>query len=89
MLICPNADHTDGLLDITMVHEASRTKLVRLFPTVMKGTHVELDEVSTARAKSIHVECPASTSTPTATSPARCPPRSPRCPALQILRPNR
>lgn len=58
MLICPNADHADGLLDITMVHEASRTKLVRLFPTVMKGTHVNLDEVSTARAKSIHVECP-------------------------------
>lgn len=58
MLICPNADHADGLLDITMVHEASRTKLVRLFPTVMKGTHINLDEVSTARAKSIHVECP-------------------------------
>lgn len=41
-----------------MVHEASRAKLVRLFPTVMKGTHVELEQVSTARAKSIHVECP-------------------------------
>jgi diacylglycerol kinase (ATP) len=58
LLICPNADYTDGLLDITMAHTASRTKLVRLFPTVMKGTHVELDEVSTARAKTIHVECP-------------------------------
>lgn len=58
MQICPGADYTDGLLDITMVHEASRTKLVRLFPTVMKGTHVNLDEVSTARARSIHVECP-------------------------------
>ena len=58
LLICPDADPTDGLLDITMAHSASRTKLVRLFPTVMKGTHVNLDEVSTARAKSIHVECP-------------------------------
>jgi diacylglycerol kinase (ATP) len=58
LLICPNADYTDGLLDITMAHSASRTKLVRLFPTVMKGTHVDLDEVTTARAKSIHVECP-------------------------------
>ena len=58
LLICPNADPTDGLLDITMAHSASRTKLVRLFPTVMKGTHVDLDEVSTARARSIHVECP-------------------------------
>ncbi|OBH86397.1 diacylglycerol kinase [Mycobacterium sp. E2989] len=57
LLICPNADPTDGLLDITMAHSASRTKLVRLFPTVMKGTHVDLDEVTTARAKTIHVEC--------------------------------
>ncbi len=58
LLICPNADPTDGLLDITMAHSASRTKLVRLFPTVMKGTHVDLDEVTTARATSIQVECP-------------------------------
>jgi len=58
MLVCPDADHSDGLLDITMVHEASRTKLVRLFPTVMTGTHVNLDEVTTARATSVQVECP-------------------------------
>ncbi|MED5812956.1 diacylglycerol kinase [Mycolicibacterium sp. 050232] len=58
MLICPGADHADGLLDITMITSASRTRLVRLFPTVFKGTHVELDEVTTKRAKTIHVECP-------------------------------
>ena len=58
LLVCPNADYTDGLLDITMAHTASRAKLVRLFPTVLKGTHVERDEVSTARATTIHVECP-------------------------------
>jgi diacylglycerol kinase (ATP) len=58
MLICPDADHTDGLLDVTMVHSASRTKLIRLFPTVFKGTHVDLDEVTTARAREIEVDCP-------------------------------
>jgi diacylglycerol kinase (ATP) len=58
MLICPNADPTDGQLDITMVHSGSRTKLVRLFPTVFKGAHVDLDTVTTARAKSITVESP-------------------------------
>ena len=58
LLICPNADHTDGLLDITMAHSASRTRLVRLFPTVMKGTHIDLAEVSSARARTIYVECP-------------------------------
>ena len=58
MLICPTADHADGLLDITMVHSASRTKLVRLFPTVFKGTHIHLDEVKTDRAKTVTVESP-------------------------------
>jgi len=58
MLICPGADHADGLLDITMVNSGSRLKLVRLFPTIFTGTHVELDEVTTARARNIWVECP-------------------------------
>jgi diacylglycerol kinase (ATP) len=56
MLICPKADHADGLLDVTMVNSASRTRLIRLFPTVFKGTHIELDEVTTTRAKSISVD---------------------------------
>lgn len=58
MLICPDADPTDGLLDATMVASASRTKLIRLFPTVFKGTHVNLDEVRTARARTITVDSP-------------------------------
>jgi diacylglycerol kinase (ATP) len=58
MMICPNADPTDGLLDATMVASASRMRLIRLFPTVFKGTHVDLDEVRTARAKTITVDSP-------------------------------
>ncbi|MCF6390786.1 diacylglycerol kinase [Mycobacterium sp. MBM] len=58
MKICPGADPRDGLLDATMVASASRTKLIRLFPTVFKGTHVGLDEVRTARAQTITVDSP-------------------------------
>jgi diacylglycerol kinase (ATP) len=58
MLICPDADHSDGMLDVTMVQSASRAKLIRLFPTVFKGTHVNLDQVRTARAKVITVDSP-------------------------------
>ncbi|MDX1881881.1 diacylglycerol kinase [Mycolicibacterium sp. 120270] len=58
MKICPNADPTDGLLDATMVASASRTRLIRLFPTVFKGTHIGLDEVSTKRARTITVDSP-------------------------------
>ncbi len=58
MLICPNANHSDGLLDITMVRAGSRTRLIRLFPTVFKGTHVDLDAVSTERARTVTVDSP-------------------------------
>ncbi len=58
MKICPHADPRDGLLDATMVASASRTRLIRLFPTVFKGTHVDLDEVSTRRARTIAVDSP-------------------------------
>jgi diacylglycerol kinase (ATP) len=58
MLVCPDADPTDGLLDATMVQSESRLKLIRLFPTVFKGTHVDLEQVRTARAKTITVDSP-------------------------------
>jgi diacylglycerol kinase (ATP) len=58
MLVCPNADPTDGQLDITMVDSGSRTRLIRLFPTVYKGTHIKLDEVTTARVTTVDVESP-------------------------------
>jgi diacylglycerol kinase (ATP) len=58
MLICPDADPSDGQLDVTMVQSASRTKLIRLFPTVFKGTHVDLEQVRTVRAKVITVDSP-------------------------------
>ncbi|MBB2992451.1 diacylglycerol kinase (ATP) [Mycolicibacterium iranicum] len=58
MKICPDADPRDGQLDATMVASASRSRLIRLFPTVFKGTHVALDEVRTARARTISVDSP-------------------------------
>jgi diacylglycerol kinase (ATP) len=88
MLICPNADHADGRLDVTMVHSASRTKLVRLLPTVFKGTHVDLDEVSTARAKSVWVDCPGINAYADGDFVASLPVTVSAVPgALQILRP--
>ncbi|WNG85708.1 diacylglycerol kinase [Mycobacterium sp. ITM-2016-00317] len=58
MMICPDADPRDGMLDVTMVASESRSRLVRLFPTVFKGTHVNLDAVSTERARTVTVDCP-------------------------------
>jgi hypothetical protein len=38
-----------------MVSSASRTKLIRMIPTVFKGTHVDLDDVRTARANGAYL----------------------------------
>ncbi|CAM2905491.1 diacylglycerol kinase [Prescottella defluvii] len=58
MLITPNAKLDDGLLDVTVVKSGGRFKLVRLFPTVYKGTHVDLDEVETYRTRTLRLEAP-------------------------------
>lgn len=58
MLICPDADPSDGMLDVTMVASASRTRLIRLFPSLFTGKHVHRDEVQTARAQTITVDSP-------------------------------
>ena len=89
MLVCPNADRTDGLLDLTMVKSESRTKLIRFFPKIINGTHVELDEVTTARAKTIEVECPGINVYADGDYACPLPAEISAVPAaLQVLRPN-
>lgn len=53
MQICPNADKTDGMLDLTVVGYGNRLRLVRMFPRVFKGTHVDLPEVQTFRSRKV------------------------------------
>ncbi|MEU4880420.1 diacylglycerol kinase [Streptomyces althioticus] len=55
MRICPGADLTDGLFDITVVGECSRATLLRVFPRVYKGTHVDHPVVSVMRAASVEL----------------------------------
>lgn len=88
MLICPNADHADGQLDITMVHSTSRTRLIRLLPMVFKGTHVDLDEVTTARARSVDIDSPGISAWADGEYACQLPAEISAVPdALQILRP--
>lgn len=53
--ICPQAKVDDGQLDVCVVHGCSRGQLLRLFPTVLKGTHVALPFVSMLRGRSVAV----------------------------------
>lgn len=55
MRICPNADVTDGLLDVTIVHPVSRATLMRLLPTVFWGGFVNHPAVELLRAKQVRI----------------------------------
>lgn len=56
MKICPTADHSDGLLDITVIGRASRTKAAMTFSKVFTGGHVDVDEVTVHRTPAARVE---------------------------------
>ena len=58
-LISPGARIDDGLLDITMVRRLSRSRLLRLFPTIYSGKHVQYDEVTTLQGREISIRAPA------------------------------
>jgi diacylglycerol kinase (ATP) len=55
MRICPGADPTDGLFDVTVVGECSRATLLRVFPAVYRGGHVDHPKVSVYRAATVEL----------------------------------
>lgn len=55
LAICPEAMPDDGLLDICIVHDCSRLKLLLLFPTVLFGKHTGLSFVTMLRGQQISV----------------------------------
>ncbi len=56
MWICPRADVTDGLLDVTIVNPVSRMTLLRLLPTMFKGTFIKDPAVELVRAREVLVD---------------------------------
>ena len=56
MLIAPQAELQDGLVDIVTVEPMSRFAIVRAFPTLFKGTHVLLDTISVHQTAEITFE---------------------------------
>jgi diacylglycerol kinase (ATP) len=56
MRVCPDADLSDDLLDIMILHPVSKMEFIKVFPTVYKGTHIEHPQVEVIRAKHIRIE---------------------------------
>jgi YegS/Rv2252/BmrU family lipid kinase len=56
MMMAPEADTADGLVDAILVGEMGRFDLLRTFPKIFEGTHVKHRAVRTAKAKSIRFE---------------------------------
>lgn len=58
MKICPSADMTDGLLDITWVDKGPRRTVLRVFPRIYSGAHVHHPLVTTYQAREIEIDAP-------------------------------
>lgn len=56
MQISPDADAADGLLDVTIIHKASRGKLLRLLPLTYTGGFVHSPVVERLRARTVEVD---------------------------------
>lgn len=55
--ICPDALWDDGLFDVCIVHDLSKPRFLRFFPSILSGTHMKYTEnVDMAKKKGIDVQ---------------------------------
>jgi len=57
-LIAPEAKIDDGLLDVTILESLPRIRLLKLFPTIYDGRHIEYREVTSYKAAHIIIRSP-------------------------------
>jgi diacylglycerol kinase (ATP) len=58
MKVCPGADPSDGLFDVTVVGPMTRRQLIRSRPRLTAGTHVEHAAVAVHRAARVELSSP-------------------------------
>jgi len=54
--LAPQADPTDGLLDVCLIRKVGLMTFLKSVPKVMKGTHTSLDEVTLYRTQSVTIK---------------------------------
>ncbi len=55
MLVAPNADPTDGLLDVLIIDDLSKPDLLRSLPRIYRGTHLTHPKVTVKTAREIDI----------------------------------
>ncbi len=58
MHICPTADITDGLLTMVQIDAISRFELIKTFPKIYPGTHVDHPRIQVREFKVAHLDAP-------------------------------
>jgi diacylglycerol kinase (ATP) len=56
MLVCPNANITDGFFDVMVLHPISKLEFIKVFPQVFAGTHINHPAVEIIRSRSVRIE---------------------------------
>lgn len=56
MRVAPDADLHDGKLTMIWVHRMSRTRLLRLFPSIYSGSHIKYPQVEQRQVGAVHLE---------------------------------
>jgi diacylglycerol kinase family enzyme len=55
MLLAPDAELDDGLLDVVMVEDMPKVRYIGLLPKVFKGTHVRNPHIHVQRAREVRI----------------------------------
>lgn len=55
-LIAPDAKIDDGLLDIVILKKISRPRILKLFPSIYSGKHIQYPEIQTYKAQQIEID---------------------------------
>lgn len=55
MMISPNSEIADGKLELFILHEVSRPRLLKIFPSVYKGEHLKYPEVEIVSVMSVRI----------------------------------
>lgn len=59
MLVCPDADISDSLFDVMVLHPVSKIEFLKVFPRVFKGTHVTHPAVEIVRSTRVNISADA------------------------------